>query len=72
MPHLPGFILLGEISDALLVVSGRGGVSRVRGSARAPRLPGLIVLGGGFSGALLVGPILDIVYDCHVSRLLQS
>ena len=65
MPHLPGVYPAGGISDALLVVSGSGGVSRIKGSARAPRLSGLIVL-GSFSGALLVGPILDIVYDCHL------
>ena len=37
----------------------------------APRLPGFILL-GGFGGAFLVVSILGVVYDCHLSAVLQS
>ena len=43
----------------------------MEGSARAPRLPGLI-LPGSFSGTLLVVSNLDIVYDCYLWAVLQS
>ena len=61
----PGLYPAGGDQWHLACGFGEGGVSRVKGSAGAPHLPGLIVL-GGFSGALLVGPILDIVYDCYL------
>ena len=40
-------------------------VSRVEGSAHAPRLPRFVLL-GSFSDSLLVVLILDIVYDCYL------
>ena len=39
-------------------------VSKVEGSAHAPRLPRFVLL-GSFSDTLLVVSILDIAYDCH-------
>ena len=52
---------------------GRGlwAVCKVESSARMPCLPRFIRL-ASFSDTLLVVSILDTVYDCHLTLLLQS